>query len=92
MIAPSMIPRPRVTRVKTDAPDCRRLARLHQASELMTVRVPAPIEEAVWDLCSTRGDTRGSGMAGQGRSSSRRRKLLRRWRARDRSSTITRRG
>jgi transposase len=43
-------------KVKTDTRDCRRLARLHRAGELVSVRVPAPIEEAVRDLCRTRGD------------------------------------
>jgi transposase len=56
VIAPSMIPKAPGDRVKTDARDCRRLARLHRAGELVAVRVPAPIEEAVRDLCRTRGD------------------------------------
>jgi transposase len=56
VIAPSMIPKAPGDKVKTDARDCRRLARLHRAGELVAVRVPAPIEEAVRDLCRTRGD------------------------------------
>jgi transposase len=42
--------------VKTDERDCRRLARLHRASELVAIRIPTPTEEAVRDLCRTRGD------------------------------------
>jgi len=56
VIAPSMIPKAPGDKVKTDTRDCRRLARLHRAGELVAVRVPAPIEEAVRDLCRTRGD------------------------------------
>ena len=55
VIAPSMIPRAPGDRVKTDTRDCRRLARLHRAGELVAVRVPPPTEEAVRDLCPTRG-------------------------------------
>jgi transposase len=32
------------------------LARLHRAGELVAIRVPTPLEEAVRDLCRTRGD------------------------------------
>jgi transposase len=56
VIAPSMIPRASGDKVKTDARDCRRLARLHRAGELVAVRIPTPVEEAVRDLCRTRGD------------------------------------
>jgi transposase len=56
VIAPSMIPRASGDKVKTDARDCRRLARLHRAGELVAVRIPTPFEEAVRDLCRTRGD------------------------------------
>ncbi|MHB8243731.1 MAG: IS110 family transposase [Acidimicrobiales bacterium] len=56
VIAPSMIPKAPGDRVKTDTRDCPHLARLHRAGELVAVRVPAPIEEAVRDLCRTRGD------------------------------------
>ena len=34
-------------KVKTDRRDCRRLARLHRAGELVAIRVPSPEEEAV---------------------------------------------
>ncbi len=56
VIAPSLIPRSPGDKVKTDTRDCRRLARLHRAGELVAIRVPSPLEEAVRDLCRTRGD------------------------------------
>jgi len=56
VIAPSMIPKAPGDKVKTDSRDCRRLARLHRAGELVAIRVPSPLEEAVRDLCRTRGD------------------------------------
>ena len=56
VIAPSMIPKASGDKVKTDTRDCRRLARLHRAGELVAVRIPTPFEEAVRDLCRTRGD------------------------------------
>ena len=42
VIAPSMIPKAPGDKVKTDKRDCRRLARLHRAGELVAVRVPTP--------------------------------------------------
>jgi transposase len=56
VIAPSLIPRAPGDKVKTDRRDCRRLARLHRAGELVCVRIPTPAEEAVRDLCRTRAD------------------------------------
>jgi transposase len=56
VIAPSMIPRAPGDKVKTDSRDCRRLARPHRAGELVAIRIPTPLEEAVRDLCRTRGD------------------------------------
>jgi transposase len=56
VIAPSLIPRRPGDKVKTDRRDCRRLARLHRAGELVAIRVPSPREEAVRDLCRTRAD------------------------------------
>lgn len=56
VIAPSLIPRAPGDRVKTDKRDCRRLARLHRAGELVAIRVPTPAEEAVRDLCRARVD------------------------------------
>jgi transposase len=49
-------PRAPGDKVKTDTRDCRRLARLHRAGELVTIRIPTPAEEAVRDLCRTRAD------------------------------------
>ena len=56
VVAPSLVPRSPGDRVKTDARDCRRLARLHRAGELTAIRVPTEAEEAVRDLCRARAD------------------------------------
>ena len=56
VIAPSLIPKAPGDKVKTDKRDCRRLVRLHRAGELVAIRIPTPLEEAVRDLCRTRGD------------------------------------
>ena len=56
VIAPSLIPRAAGDKVKTDRRDCRRLARLHRAGELVAIRVPTVQEEAVRDLCRARAD------------------------------------
>ena len=56
VIAPSLIPTAPGDRVKTDQRDCRRLARLHRAGELVAIRVPTVAEEAVRDLCRARAD------------------------------------
>ncbi|HEV8648416.1 MAG TPA: IS110 family transposase [Actinomycetes bacterium] len=56
VIAPSLIPKALGDRVKTDKRDCRRLARLHRAGELVAIRIPSIEEEAVRDLCRARGD------------------------------------
>ncbi len=47
VVAPSLIPKDPGDRVKTDRRDCRRLARLHRAGELVPIRVPTVEEEAV---------------------------------------------
>ena len=54
VVAPSLIPRSPGDRVKTDRRDCRRLARLHRAGELVAIRVPSAPEEGVRDLCRAR--------------------------------------
>jgi transposase len=51
-----LVPRAPGDKVKTDKRDCRRLARLHRAGELVAIRIPSPTEEAVRDLCRTRAD------------------------------------
>jgi transposase len=56
VVAPSLVPRSPGDRVKTDRRDCRRLARLHRAGELVAIRVPTEAEEAVGDLCRARAD------------------------------------
>lgn len=54
VIAPALIPKAPGDRVKTDRRDCRRLARLYRAGELVAIRVPTEAEEAVRDLCRAR--------------------------------------
>jgi transposase len=56
VVAPSLIPVAPGDRVKTDTRDCRRLARLHRAGELVAIRIPTVGEEAVRDLCRARAD------------------------------------
>jgi transposase len=56
VVAPALVPRAPADRVKTDKRDCRRLARLHRAGELVAIRVPTEAEEAVRDLCRARAD------------------------------------
>jgi transposase len=56
VIAPSLIPMPAGARVKTDRRDARRLVELHQVGQLTPVRIPTEAEEAIRDLCRTRGD------------------------------------
>ena len=56
VVAPSLIPKAPGDRVKTDKRDCRRLARLHRAGELVAIRIPTAWEEAVRDLCRARAD------------------------------------
>jgi transposase len=54
VVAPSLIPRRAGERVKTDKRDASRLARLHRAGELTTIRVPSEAEQAVRDLVRVR--------------------------------------
>jgi hypothetical protein len=56
VIGPTLIPTAPGDRVKTDSRDCRRLARLHRAGELVAIRIPTVAEEAVRDLCRARVD------------------------------------
>jgi transposase len=57
--APGLIPRKPTDRVKTDARDAERLARLLAAGELSFVRVPTVCEEQLRDLVRAREDLRG---------------------------------
>jgi transposase len=54
VVAPSLIPKGRGDRVKTDRRDAVRLARLLRAGELTPVRVPSPEQEAVRELARAR--------------------------------------
>jgi transposase len=56
VIAPTLIPIAPGDRVKTDSRDCRRLARLLRAGELVAIRIPTVAEGAVRDLCRARAD------------------------------------
>jgi transposase len=57
--APGLIPRKPADRIKTDARDAERLARLLAAGELSFVRVPDVAEEQLRDLVRAREDLRG---------------------------------
>jgi transposase len=57
--APGLIPRRPSDRIKTDARDAERLARLLAAGELTFVRVPTLAEEQLRDLVRAREDLRG---------------------------------
>ncbi len=57
--APGLIPRKPADRVKTDARDAERLARLLAAGELAFVRIPTVDEEQLRDLVRAREDLRG---------------------------------
>jgi transposase len=57
--APGLIPKAPTGRVKTDARDAERLARLLAAGELSFVRVPTIPEEQLRDLVRAREDLRG---------------------------------
>lgn len=56
VIAPSLIPRSRADRIKTDRRDARKLARLYRAGELTPIHVPTEEGEAVRDLVRCRED------------------------------------
>src|SRR5665213_4297885 len=56
VVASSLIPKGPGDRVKTDRRDARRLAGLHRAGELTAIAIPNREQEAVRDLCRTRGD------------------------------------
>lgn len=59
VVAPSLTPRGKGDKVKTDRRDAEKLARLHRAGELSAVHVPDPDDEAVRDLCRARTDAVG---------------------------------
>ena len=59
VVAPSKLQRPAGDRVKTDARDALRLARLLRLNEIVEVTVPSVEQEAARDLVRARGDARG---------------------------------
>jgi transposase len=67
--APGAIPRQPGDRIKTDARDALKLARLHAAGQLRPVLVPAPELEALRDLVRAREDLRGDLMRARHRIS-----------------------
>jgi transposase len=67
--APGAVPRQPGDRVKTDARDALKLARLHAAGQLRPVVVPEPGLEALRDLVRAREDLRGDLMAARHRIS-----------------------
>jgi transposase len=67
--APGAIPRQPGDRVKTDARDALKLARLHAAGQLRAVLVPEPPLEALRDLVRAREDLRHELMAARRRLS-----------------------
>jgi transposase len=67
--APGLIPRAAGDRVKTDARDAERLARLLAAGELSFVHVPSVEEECFRDLIRAREDVRGDLMRARHRLS-----------------------
>jgi transposase len=67
--SPGAIPRQPGDRVKTDARDALKLARLHAAGQLRPVLVPAPELEALRDLVRAHEDLRGDLMGARHRIS-----------------------
>jgi transposase len=58
VVAPSLIPKKRGERIKTDRRDARKLAELLRADMLTAVMSPTPEEEAARDLFRAREDAR----------------------------------
>jgi transposase len=56
VVAPSLTPKGKGDKIKTDRRDAQMLARLHRAGELVAVHVPDSSDEAVRDLCRARTD------------------------------------
>lgn len=69
VVAPSKLPRAAGDRVKTDRRDAERLVRLLRLGEVVTVRVPDPVEEAARDLVRARADARSDLMRARHRLS-----------------------
>lgn len=56
VVSPSLIPKKRGERIKTDRRDAAALARLHRAGELTAIHVPDAVDESVRDLSRARAD------------------------------------
>jgi transposase len=56
VVAPSLTPKGKGDKVKTDRRDALMLARLHRAGELVAVHVPDANDEAIRDVCRARTD------------------------------------
>lgn len=54
--APSLIPKAKGDKIKTDRRDALMLTRLHRAGELTAVHVPDAVDESVRDVCRARTD------------------------------------
>ena len=56
LAAPSLIPKGKGDKIKTDRRDALMLARLHRAGELTAVHIPDATDESIRDLCRARTD------------------------------------
>ena len=56
LAAPSLIPKGKGDKIKTDRRDALMLARLHRAGELTAVHIPDAVDESIRDLCRARTD------------------------------------
>lgn len=56
LAAPSLIPKGKGDKIKTDRRDALMLARLHRAGELTAVHIPNAVDESIRDLCRARTD------------------------------------
>jgi transposase len=56
VVSPSLIPKKKGERIKTDRRDALALARLHRAGELTAIHVPDAVDESVRDLARARAD------------------------------------
>ena len=59
VVAPSLTPKGKGDKIKTDRRDARMLARLHRAGELTAVHIPDAHDEAIRDVCRARTDAVG---------------------------------
>jgi transposase len=59
VVAPSLTPKGKGDKIKTDRRDALMLARLHRAGELTAVHIPNAQDEAIRDVCRARTDAVG---------------------------------